>query len=64
MAETGASTVDFEKLVNDTDSRIASLEKQPSDIEAQMDTLKQKYEEAEKIKTVQAAIDYIIEQSK
>jgi hypothetical protein len=50
MAETGASTVDFEKLVNDTDSRIASLEKQPSDIEAQMDTLKQKYEEAEKIK--------------
>ena len=41
--------VRFEKLVNDTEQRIATLDRGPEDLSAQIDTLKQKFEEAEKI---------------
>ena len=44
------AAVDFEKLVSDTDARIATLDKGPTDFSAQLDTLKQKYEETENIK--------------
>jgi len=52
MAEAAVEdlAVDFEKLVSDTDARIATLDKGPPDLSAHLDKLKQKYEEAENIK--------------